>query len=282
MVRHCRGNLLSFWGTRARGDTTRPSSLLCQNSSVIHESWCSADSGRWTADSVNVYGQVNLYVPESESSCSKDVLASVGHTLSNWTPMWHFAHSSKWPKFQPFSPVKSETENRSLIQNGNCEHCWRPIPLFSLLPPKMTSQVRENKNNTRLRRRRRHLVFVIHRKRITSFSKVCNSDWLSRLKSNDSMYRVDGVNVQQETERNEATAKYVALPSCAWLLLNFFPFPGWHPLCRNRRLESTRVNLSRGSTHRIWVDWLTIANLSLHREAAVQIGWAEDGEKEAK
>ena len=38
-------------------------------------------------------------------------------------------------------------------------------------------------------------------------------------------YRVD---VAQETERNEA--KYVAWPSCAWLLLSFFPFPVLHPL----------------------------------------------------
>ena len=44
------------------------------------------------------------------------------------------------------------------------------------------------------------------------------------------MYRVDGVNVAQETQRNWATAKYVAWPSCAWLLLSFFPFPVRHPL----------------------------------------------------
>ena len=42
------------------------------------------------------------------------------------------------------------------------------------------------------------------------------------------MYIVD---VAQETKRNEATAKYVAWPSCAWLLLSRFPFPVRHPLC---------------------------------------------------
>ena len=44
------------------------------------------------------------------------------------------------------------------------------------------------------------------------------------------LYSVDGVDVSQETERNKATSKYVALPSCAWLLLSFFPFPVRHPL----------------------------------------------------
>ena len=33
----------------------------------------------------------------------------------------------------------------------------------------------------------------------------------------------------QEMERNEATAKHVAWPSCAWLLLSFFPYPVGHP-----------------------------------------------------
>ena len=46
----------------------------------------------------------------------------------------------------------------------------------------------------------------------------------------EQIYRVDGVYVAQETERNKATAKYVALPSCAWLLLSIFPFPVRHPL----------------------------------------------------
>ena len=55
----------------------------------------------------------------------------------------------------------------------------------------------------------------------------------SRGKDTD-MYRVDGVDVAQETERNKATAKYVALPNCAWLLLSFFLLPvqhTLHPLC---------------------------------------------------
>ena len=46
------------------------------------------------------------------------------------------------------------------------------------------------------------------------------------------MYRVEVVYVAQEMGRNEATAKYVAWPSCAWLLLRFFPFPVRHPLCK--------------------------------------------------
>ena len=33
----------------------------------------------------------------------------------------------------------------------------------------------------------------------------------------------------QEMERNEATAKHVAWPSCAWLQLTFFPYPVGHP-----------------------------------------------------
>ena len=40
------------------------------------------------------------------------------------------------------------------------------------------------------------------------------------------VYRVD---VAPEMERNEATAKHAAWPSCAWLQLNFFPFPAGHP-----------------------------------------------------
>ena len=44
-------------------------------------------------------------------------------------------------------------------------------------------------------------------------------------------YRVDVVDVKQEREGNKATAKYVAWPSCAWLLLSFFLFPVRHPLC---------------------------------------------------
>ena len=41
---------------------------------------------------------------------------------------------------------------------------------------------------------------------------------------------MDGVYVEQETERNSATAKYVSWPSHAWLLLSFFPFRLRHPL----------------------------------------------------
>ena len=54
-------------------------------------------------------------------------------------------------------------------------------------------------------------------------------------------YRVDVVDVKQEREGNKATAKYVAWPICACLLLSFFLFPvrhALHPLCTispNRR-----------------------------------------------
>ena len=44
------------------------------------------------------------------------------------------------------------------------------------------------------------------------------------------LQRVDGVDVAQETERNFTTAKYVAWPCCACLLLSFFLFPVRHPL----------------------------------------------------
>ena len=43
-------------------------------------------------------------------------------------------------------------------------------------------------------------------------------------------YRVDEVDVAQETERMKATAKYFAWPSCVWLLLSFFLFPVRHPI----------------------------------------------------
>ena len=43
------------------------------------------------------------------------------------------------------------------------------------------------------------------------------------------VYRADGVDVAPEIERNLARAKHVAWPSCAWQLLNFFPFPVLHP-----------------------------------------------------
>ena len=33
----------------------------------------------------------------------------------------------------------------------------------------------------------------------------------------------------QEMERYKAAANHVACPSCAWLLLSFFPYPVGHP-----------------------------------------------------
>ena len=44
------------------------------------------------------------------------------------------------------------------------------------------------------------------------------------------MYRAATLDVAQEMERNEATDKHVAMPSCAWLQLSFFPFPVLHPM----------------------------------------------------
>ena len=49
---------------------------------------------------------------------------------------------------------------------------------------------------------------------------------------------------QQEMERNEATAKHVVWPSCAWLLLRFFPYPVGQPEhehCRERNFCSNTV-----------------------------------------
>ena len=44
------------------------------------------------------------------------------------------------------------------------------------------------------------------------------------------LYLVRPQDVPQEMERNEATAKHVDWPSCAWLLLRFFPFPVGDPV----------------------------------------------------
>ena len=43
-----------------------------------------------------------------------------------------------------------------------------------------------------------------------------------------SIYKMRPQDGPQEMERNEAKAKNVAWPSCAWLLLSFFPFPMGH------------------------------------------------------
>ena len=45
---------------------------------------------------------------------------------------------------------------------------------------------------------------------------------------------------QQEMERNEATAKHVAWPNCAWLLLRFFPFPVGHSVAAHSRMTPSR------------------------------------------
>ena len=45
----------------------------------------------------------------------------------------------------------------------------------------------------------------------------------------------------QEIGKNEETAQHVAWPSCAWLLLSFFPFPVGHPVA-HRCLMTTKDN----------------------------------------
>ena len=50
----------------------------------------------------------------------------------------------------------------------------------------------------------------------------------------------------QEMERNGATAKHVAWPSCAWLLLHFFPFFLWailrpHPVYKLKQDSDLRT-----------------------------------------
>ena len=60
----------------------------------------------------------------------------------------------------------------------------------------------------------------------------------------DQEYRVRPQDGPQEMERNEATAKYVTLPSCAWLLLHFISiFCG--PSCgRTRYIVSLKGSVS--------------------------------------
>ena len=43
------------------------------------------------------------------------------------------------------------------------------------------------------------------------------------------MYSARAQDGPQEMQRNLATAKHVAWPRCAWLLLSFFPYPVGHP-----------------------------------------------------
>ena len=43
------------------------------------------------------------------------------------------------------------------------------------------------------------------------------------------IYSARAQDCPQEMERNEATSKHVAWPSCSWLLLSFFPNPVGHP-----------------------------------------------------
>ena len=55
------------------------------------------------------------------------------------------------------------------------------------------------------------------------------SSWTPSFARAPQIYRADGVDVAPEMERKYATAKHVAWPSYAWLLLNFFQFPVGHP-----------------------------------------------------
>ena len=59
--------------------------------------------------------------------------------------------------------------------------------------------------------------------------RACQGRASSRIDKVSAHYRADGVDGQLEMERNKATAKHVAWPSCAWLLLSFFPYPVGHP-----------------------------------------------------
>ena len=56
-------------------------------------------------------------------------------------------------------------------------------------------------------------------------------------------YRADRVDGPQEMERNYATSKHVAWPSCAWLLLIFFPYPVAHP--EHEHCTYTSLNVLR-------------------------------------
>ena len=70
------------------------------------------------------------------------------------------------------------------------------------------------------------------------FYNDLSADPLSRTVS--SVRPQDGA---KEMERNEATAKHVAWPSCAWLLLRFFPFPVGHSVAAHvRHVSSSTTN----------------------------------------
>ena len=43
------------------------------------------------------------------------------------------------------------------------------------------------------------------------------------------LYSAHAQDGPQEMERNQSTAKHVVWPSCAWVLLSFFPYPVGHP-----------------------------------------------------
>ena len=58
----------------------------------------------------------------------------------------------------------------------------------------------------------------------------CNRSWKEIIPWKSSVhYSARAQDGPQEMERNEAAAKHVACPSCAWLLLNFFPYHVGHP-----------------------------------------------------
>ena len=83
---------------------------------------------------------------------------------------------------------------------------------------------------------------------LSQTSARCNLD--SARTSTVLSYRVDGVDVAEETERNEAAARQSWGRQHTWLLLSFSPFPvrhPLHPLCtlnlnRRRRSVSIRAN----------------------------------------
>ena len=53
----------------------------------------------------------------------------------------------------------------------------------------------------------------------------CTTEYVNQTTPKYSARAQDGT---QEMERNEASAKHVAWPSCAWLQLSLFPYPMGH------------------------------------------------------
>ena len=65
-----------------------------------------------------------------------------------------------------------------------------------------------------------------------------------------SIYKMRPQDGPQEMERNEAKAKPVAWPSCAWVQLSFFPFPVGNPMSAGCRVAVRSYRMSLQATHR--------------------------------